>query len=286
MPNIIKNIFGHKSHFYPYETELLNKVKSLLNKEAQNLFQRQIDMVNKVQRLSNNKEVNLYRMRFGKPTFDDSIRFPNLIKEAILAKACFIGESGKAVKIKIWLVQGYIFSLTFDRAPKILCATSALKDILPTIKDVKIITDPMNENKSHNKIEIDIPRIEIKDIVAKAYKFLLPTEIQSALDVIDAKLPNDYIDLIYKTNGANGKGFLIYGIKEIREIIFDSRSYYILAEFEGFGIIAVEGESNNGELYLLQYEIENIKPLGISFERALREALRLQQILQNGNNLL
>jgi hypothetical protein len=88
-------------------------------------------------------------------------------------------------------------------------------------------------------------------------------------------LPDDYIDLIYKVDGASGKNFLVYGINDIREIGFDDCNYYILAEFEGLGVMAVKSENNDGELYLLRYENENIKCLGKSFECALKDVLRL-----------
>jgi hypothetical protein len=170
----------------------------------------------------------------GKSIFDETICFPNITGEALLATAYIIGESKIKVQAKIWLVDGHIFSLTFNKPPKILCATSNLKTLSHLIVNTKIVNDP-------------------KAVIANNIDAL-----------INAVLPSDYDDSI------KNDAITINGKLSIREIVLYKDNYYILAEFNG-GVIAVRSGGDDGALYLLRYEDESIEPLGNSFIKAIEK---------------
>jgi len=56
-----------------------------LSKPASSLWDRQIKAINKVQRLPDSVEVNFYRMKDGRPSFDEKISFPNRTTELLIA---------------------------------------------------------------------------------------------------------------------------------------------------------------------------------------------------------
>jgi hypothetical protein len=131
--------------FYPFELCIFEKLKSLLGKEGGLILQKQIDVINKVQRFAKGKEVNLYQMKWGKSAFDDTLCFPNKEAEVLLATASLSGESKETIKLKVWLVKGRIFSLTFNKSPENLSITSSSQ-----ILDMKIVNNPMELNSSEN----------------------------------------------------------------------------------------------------------------------------------------
>jgi hypothetical protein len=83
-------------------------------------------------------------MRNGRPTFDDSLRFPDAADEALLASVT-LTELGKRTKLKadIWLAKGRLFSLVFNKPPKQFFTGANLKSVEPNISSVKIWFEPM-----------------------------------------------------------------------------------------------------------------------------------------------
>ena len=65
---------------------------------------------------------------------------------------------------------------------------------------------------------------------------------------IDAKLPDDYLELIKQTEGLDLEQSKIFGISEIYRTGLDDGNYYHLAEFDD-GIIAVKEGDRDGKIY-------------------------------------
>jgi len=72
--------------------------------------------VNLVQRLDGAREVNCYEMQAGKPHFDESTRLIESTGEYALAKFAFESSRDERFSGQIWLVNGFFFSLEFDKA--------------------------------------------------------------------------------------------------------------------------------------------------------------------------
>lgn len=127
---------------YPFEERILAEVMARLHEEARARLQRQIDVINKVQRLSGGRDVNLYQMRGGSAAFDDSLRFPNAPAELLLASVNLaLPNHNEVLKVELWMAEGRLFSLEFNRAPKQFFSGVDLREAQPEIVDVKIHSD-------------------------------------------------------------------------------------------------------------------------------------------------
>src|SRR5947209_1421714 len=116
---MMRFLFGHRNRFYPFEVSVIEAIKSRLDVLAATRLQNQVDRVNKIQRLTEGKEVDLYTMANGKPSFDDSLPFPEADGEALLATVRLVHPEGAAMlKAEVWLANGYLFSFLFDKSPK------------------------------------------------------------------------------------------------------------------------------------------------------------------------
>jgi len=140
------DLFRRQSEkFYPFERRILEQVKSKLHSEASQLFQRQIDAVNKIQRLADGKEVNLYHIVKGVPEFDLANRFPELSEnESLLARVRIANSCGSAtLNCEVWLVDGRLFSLEFNRAPKGFFVGGSLTKSQTEIVEVRILLEQL-----------------------------------------------------------------------------------------------------------------------------------------------
>lgn len=72
------------------------------------------------------------------------------------------------------------------------------------------------------------------------------------INQIDARLPDEYLELIKQTEGIDGEQYRIPGVSEIYTTGLDDGNYYHLAEFDD-GIIAVKEGEKNGKIYYCYY---------------------------------
>ena len=89
------------------------------------------------------------------------------------------------------------------------------------------------------------------------------------LESINAKLPPDYLEFIKHVGGAKIFGWMVFGLAEIRKIVYPRDNYYILAEKEGKATLAVKEGGHDAEIYLLGVEDGEASKLGKSFKKAL-----------------
>lgn len=279
----LRALLGGSASFYPYESRILEEVKSRLGEESRTRFERQIQVINKVQRLADGKEVNLYQMRHGKPAFDDSLRFPNTADEELLATITLSGaNSGGKLKADVWLANGRLFSLTFNRSPKQFFAGSSLKAAKAEIADVRIWLDPMHPYPVNVNTLFDTSALTgwlrewyAKGYVADLHAPLPLSERAAYLARIDAQLPSDYLELVAQTEGARLMAFIVYGVRGVRQVVWPEANYYIVAEMESLGALAVKDGDRTAELYLLHYEDNDTRSMGTTFQKAVAELLKL-----------
>lgn len=94
------------------------------------------------------------------------------------------------------------------------------------------------------------------------------------LSQIDAVLPEDYILLIKKTEGIKFSNWVVNGISEIRKITLLEGDYYVLAEGERIGILAIKAGSKDRGIYQFDLEDDEQKSVGKSFDSAITAALK------------
>lgn len=116
MKSLIARIFGADRRFSKLEASILSHVKGNLDQRAADLWGQQVEAINKIQRLPGGVEVNFYRMRHGKPTFDEAIAFPNKTQELLVAQVSVsVHGLSYALSAEIWTVNGFLFSIEYDR---------------------------------------------------------------------------------------------------------------------------------------------------------------------------
>lgn len=269
------------SQLYPFEIRVIEGVKSRLSSDTATQLQRQVDSINKVQRHTNGKEVNLYCIVRGKPAFDERLRFPGIAEQAILAAVRLTHPDKSAVlKIELWLANGRLFSLLFDKPPKQFFAGYSLEHVSPAISEVTIGTDPgrgpeilgAGGASAHPGTLNGWPQALLISGQLRALRPPVPASQREALIAqIDARLPLDYLELVDQTDGALVGTCKVHGLTSIRKVVLPDVSYYILAELDNFGELAIKDGSRSGELCRIYYESDDVQPLSQSFRSALNE---------------
>jgi hypothetical protein len=278
----MRHSFGPKtSQLYPFEIGVIEAVKSRLGSDTATQLQRQVDSINKVQRHTNGKEVNLYCIVRGKPAFDESLRFPGIADEAILATVRMTHRNRSAVlKIELWLANGRLFSLLFDKPPKQFFAGYSLEDVNPAISEVTIGTDPSLGTEILASGETSAVPGTLKGwpqalLISGQLQALRPpvpaSQREALIAQIDARLPLDYLELVDQTDGALVGTCKVHGLTSIRKVVLPDVNYYILAELDNASALAIKDGSRSGELYRLHYESDDVQPLSQSFRSAMTE---------------
>ena len=283
MLNLLYSLLGGRLHLYPFETRIIEVVKSRLDDGAASKLQRQIEVINKIQRLTDGKEVNLYQMRRGKPAFDDSLRFPYTADEALLASVIQTRlDQPLKLKVEVWLVKGRLCSLVFNHAPKEFFAGMNFRVAQAEIVDVKIWFDPMRPYGTGVDRPVDASALTgwlcewyAKGRVAGLHAPLPQSERSALLSRIDAQLPSDYLELVAQTEGATLAACTVHGMAGIRQVVWPDANYYIVAEMEKLGVLAVKEGERNAQLYFSQYEDGAVQAIGTSLKKALDRLLKL-----------
>jgi hypothetical protein len=224
--NTIKNWF---SLYRPYEKAILDSLVINCPECTKSILLKQLDCINKVQRHADGREVNLYCMKHGRVHFDNSLRFPNDSSELLFAIANINSTIQKqSIQTEIWLANGRIFSLIFDRSPKNLPADFV-------VNNIKFLANPMrsifeNEEKSLNRTDF--------------------------FNQLIKNLPQEYLSMMDNPNLSLDNDWKLYNIQEIRKIAMPDKNYYVIAEKSGHGVIAIPEDNRLKQLFYLDYENE------------------------------
>jgi len=257
------------------EKKLLSAVASHLAPDAQSLFKKQIEQINFVQRHALNKEVNLYCMRNGKAFYDKCLRFP-FDQEEVKLSSILISNTDNHTKydVAIWLIKGFLFSIEFSYSPKGLIADQV------EIINVKLLVDPMRPAKTKHKDSVNINALQgwilalaVKWHVTDLKEPLPKTEREDVISKLAIKLPSDYLELVTQTEGMKLDGCCILGLSEIRDLLMERSNYYVLAEIEGKGVLALRQNSGDTEIKFIGFEEDDEVGLGSSFRYALERMI-------------
>lgn len=276
MLSLLKKLFGSGAEFYSFESQILDEVITRLAPEAGALLHTQIQAVNKIQRCLDYKKVNLYSIYRGKPNFDDAPHFRNTADEALLASIQLRApDRQEKMTAEVWLVKGHLFSLIFNKQPRGFFGTKRLEEVQADIAGVKIWLDPMRPVAVADEKLIDASALTgwlrewyDQGRVSELCSPLPDSERAGYLDQIDAALPSDYLEFVMQCEGARLESGIIYGIAAARQVALPSANYYILAEFDDLGVVAVRRGEYSGQLYLLQYD-DDSQEMGNVLTRAV-----------------
>lgn len=238
------NLFN-RSRLTAAEKQVLTAVSTKLTPTAGRLFNEQLEQINLVQRLADGKEVNLYAMRRGKPFIEDRFLFP-LRSEAKLATVEMdAGDGQKAFKVEVWLANGHVFSIGFNKPPQKFLEQGA------NVTKVEILRDPM------------MPASDEDVVDAKRREEVLKT--------IQSKLPDEYLQWVGDGKEVSFNEWTIYGVPKIRKIPQRDGNYYLLAEREGMGAVGIKEDETSGQLYYLDYGDDRGEKISLGLKSFLEQ---------------
>jgi hypothetical protein len=114
LKNFIAKLLGAGTHLSELEKLVLGCVRERLAEPIATLWDKQVEAINKVQRLPEGVEVNFYRMRGGRPSFDEELSFPNKATELFIAKVRVELTDLGQLTAKVWCVKGFLFSIAYE----------------------------------------------------------------------------------------------------------------------------------------------------------------------------
>jgi len=152
------------------------------------------------QRHSDCKEVCFYRMQWGKPSMDKRYAFPLEVAEIKFATAKFkVLDRTHLLEASFWLVNGFLFSITFKRSPK-----AYLNEHNIQLEALQIHHNPMEkvspvEMKGRSELPLLKGSIALwsKQHPFTSLKAPLVLEARERIKQnLSAKLPEDYMSAI------------------------------------------------------------------------------------------
>ena len=115
MKSFFAKLFGASSRLCDLESLVLDCVRKHLDAGIAALWSKQVQAINKVQRLPEGVEVNFYRMKNGRPSFDEELAFPNKTKELRVARVQIgLPNVQSRLTASVWCVKGFLFSIEYD----------------------------------------------------------------------------------------------------------------------------------------------------------------------------
>jgi len=114
MKALLAKLLGNGSRLSELEKLVLGCVREHLDSQVVELWDRQVQAINKVQRLPEGVEVDFYRMKGGRPSFDDALSFPNKTTELLVAKVRVEVPRVASLSAKVSCVKGFLFCIEYE----------------------------------------------------------------------------------------------------------------------------------------------------------------------------
>jgi hypothetical protein len=238
-------LFG-RSKLSSLESQVLAAVSAELSPAGREVLSKQIGLVNLIQRHGDGKEVNLYVMRRGKPCFEDRFLFPSRAAETQLANVEIVGGSGQeSLKAEVWLVEGWVFSIHFNKPPRKIVGPGA------NAAKAKILHDPMIPASQENASKTE--------------------NHEPVLAGVQSKLPEEYLRTVQKGTSVLLNQWAVYAIPDIRKVPQRDGNYFLLAEKGDMGAVGVKEDDFSGQLYYLDYGDDRGEKITVGFRKFLEE---------------
>lgn len=280
MWQLLHRMLKGRSCLYPYERRFLEELASRMEVDAGAQLRRQIASINKTQRLSKGKEVNLYKMTRGKASFDENLRFPHEKGEVLLATVELDTDRGKPLTVDVWMVNGRLFSLAYDKPPKEYFAAQDLENVETSSMEVKVHLDPMSQGTPTRSTSVDAASLtgwlhewQMKGLIVGLHPPMASAERSECLQRMDTTLPSDYIELMQQTDGLELESVVVHGLARTRQLVLPEANYWVLAESSKYRAVAIEEGSHSSTLFVFNYVDDERRSAGNSFQQALQELL-------------
>lgn len=258
----------------PLESRVLDAVAERLEPAARERFLQHVALVNTVQRHAGDKAVNLYQMRGGKAVFDDALRFPLDLPEAPLATVAFAGAGkGKALRAEVWLANGRVFSIEFNRPP----AEWSFEP--PAVAEVTLLADPMRPPEpASGAADLDRLRQWLGPLAERGpLAEVLPPPSDAALAALSADpevaWPADVLALFRLTGGFRIGEVAVHGPSAHRSLVLDAGRFLVLAEHPDGRTLALSRDERSPEVVALSPDDPAPVPLGRELRPALERLL-------------
>ena len=253
--------------FNPLERTLLTELQKCLHPKYTDLLTKQLKDINLIQRHSNSREICCYTIKNGKVFNNPEYQILTDKLEYKFASIEFLKPvNDKKWRADFFLVRGYFFSININPSP--IQISNSDKIIIVSVTDLseseesrsEIVTE-LNEGYSFCFPEwLRVFAEHVKSDINTCEASLPLNDIgrKKILSEIDVNLPLDYLELTKVCDGLFIGEWIIYGLKDIYEVILDEGSYIVLAERAGRGVIV----ANNNKYYYYDYDSPN--PLIVS----------------------
>lgn len=259
----------------PLERKLIEALATSLSRGAGALLNQQMALVNRVRRFVDDKEVNLYQIRRGKATLEGMPTFPLVVPEVKLATIIYASPGQpRPSRVDFWLVNGFVFSLQFSKSPR------GVEADLVEIQEVKVLVDPMVPAETTKERSVAASALTgwlaqwaIEWQLSSLREPLPPEQRSEKLGQIEATVPPDYVELVSQTEGLQVDGCRVYGLSDVREVALPDATYYVLAEMEDRGVVAVRQGQSDGALFFFAYDAKPT-PMGLLFREAVESLVR------------
>lgn len=259
----------------PLEQAILDAVRQRLSPEAQAIWTQQVAAIAHAY-CNLGKEVNYYyASNFSVP------QFPHTEREERRVATVHFEYANTPYKARIYLVEGHLFSIVFDRDIRSIRKQPAIR-----VLSVELHTDPMQASLPIPKpdaIEGSVAQLRFEGWLAEwtrrhpVHQALsaLPQEVWNRL--LEQRrllhLPPDYKELLGQCDGFSGADYTVFGASDMYAAGLGADVYWVLAERGGGFVVAREGDAE-AQVYFTHHEEEVPSRAFGSFQAALEYLLQ------------
>lgn len=263
----------------PLEKAILDAVRQHLSTEAQAVWDQQREAIGYSQCVLG-KEVNYYLVP------DASVqRFPHAEHEVRRIATVRFERDGVPYKARVYLVEGRLFSIEFDRDIRRLRKQQSIR-----VVSVDLHADPMQASAPVPQPEVVEGALARSQFRGWLAKWAERHPIEQVLETIPStdreqllqrrrlqNLPQDYKELLEECDGFVGADYTVLGVSDMYEIALGDEIYWVLAERGGGFVVAREGD-NETRVYFVHHEEGAPSQVFRAFREALEYLLGRQDL--------
>lgn len=266
--------------FNPLERRLLTELQQCLQPKYSDLLTKQLKGINLIQRHINSREICCYTIKNGKVLNNPEYHIPTDKLEYKFASIEFLAPvNDKKWRADFFLVRGYFFSIHINPSPieisnsdKIIIVSAT--DLFESEESRSEIVTELNEGDSFlfpEWLRVFSGHVNTDINACEASLPINDVGRNKILSEIDVNLPIDYLELTKICDGLVIGEWVIYGLKDIYEVILDEGNYIVLAERAGRGVIV----ANHIKYYYYDYDSRDPLVIAESLQKVLIQSSSL-----------
>lgn len=263
--------------FSTFELTVLEALVEALPERASRQLREQIAAVKRVVRLPGWIEANCYP---GPAGFPEESRFPGQADLELARVTVRDEEAGVRYDVRVFSVAGHIFQLVTRPAPRAAAFHQRLH-----VESVELLDDPL-EPSLHPLAPPPEPMTtehltgwvrDLAGLVAGTLAFapLPAAERSHAVDLVDATLPTQFLELLDQTDGLVIPGrCVIPGAREVRTVYLTDADYYLIAHAADAGMLGLRRGDPSGTLFRIGFDDAPPTRLETTFPDALVQLIQ------------